>query len=92
MNAHMDRAVETCTRILARHAARDPGSITPDIELAGGLHLDSLDLVSVVVDVESALDIEIDDRAMDRLFTDTACVAHLIAITRAALEAAGAQP
>lgn len=89
MSGAMDKAVETCTRILARHADRHIKAITPDLTLAG-LHLDSLDRVSVVVDLESAFDIEIDDRAMDALFDDPATVADLIACTRAALEAAEA--
>jgi acyl carrier protein len=62
-------ANQTIVGILSDMAQRDPSEITPNLELVGDLHFDSLELVELATELEEAFDLSIPDDAIDKLKT-----------------------
>lgn len=67
INHNMD--IETPVReIIANHLGLDPTSIETDSNLES-LGADSLDVISIIMDIERAYDIEISEEAASRIRT-----------------------
>ncbi|MCL2432959.1 MAG: acyl carrier protein [Clostridia bacterium] len=55
--------------MLAEQLAIDPGTITSESSLRGDLKADSLDVVQLIMCVEEAYNIEVEDEAVGRIAT-----------------------
>ncbi len=75
-------------RIVGRRAQQRGGEVTADTLLGpGGLHLDSLDIWSMVVEIEAALDTEFTDDQVEHLHAEAATVQTLLDIAAEATQA-----
>ena len=61
--------LEKVRALLAEQLALDPVTITPESTLRGDLKADSLDVVQLIMGVEEAYNIEVEDDAVGRIAT-----------------------
>jgi acyl carrier protein len=77
--------LDTIRPLLVNHLGRAAEEVTPEAKLMGDLHCDSLDVVELVMAIEEAFGVEIEDREMP--VTQEATVATLVAMVDRHLEA-----
>jgi acyl carrier protein len=71
---------ETVIALIAQKVKRAPGDIRPDQALVEDFGFDSIDLIQLVMAVEQALQIKIDDRGAARIRT----IEDLLSVSRQA--------
>ena len=83
----MEEIWETVTRAMIEEFELEPGQMVPEARIKDDLGLDSLDVVDMVIVLETAFDFKIQDKAPLKDIVTLADVVDFIAATVAAEEA-----